>query len=128
MNESIEELNKNNLKKAPENQKQTQQKLEELAQQLNGLMGNSQQQEQEDMETIRLLLEQLVNFSLDQEELLKQLKITNAQDPQFVKIGQEQRKLSDEILIIEDSLDALAMRQLMISNKINSEVQYIKRS
>ena len=80
-------------------------------------MGNSQQQEQEDMETIRLLLEQLVNFSLDQEELLKQLKITNALDPQFVKIGQEQRKLSDEILIIEDSLDALAMRQLMISNK-----------
>ena len=46
----------------------------------------------------------------DQEELLKQLKITNAQDPQFVKIGQEQRKLSDEILIIEDSLDALANR------------------
>ena len=128
INESIEELNKNNLKKAAKNQKQTQQNLEELAQQLNGLMGNSQQQEQEDMETIRLLLEQLVNFSLDQEELLKQLKITNAQDPQFVKIGQEQRKLSDEILIIEDSLDALAMRQLMISNKINSEVQYIKRS
>ena len=79
------------------------------------------------METIRLLLEQLVNFSLDQEDLLNKLKITNAQDPQFVKIGQEQRKLSDEILIIEDSLDALAMRQLMISNKINKEVQYIKR-
>ena len=44
------------------------------------------------------------------------------QDPKFVNIGQEQRKLSDEILIIEDSLDALAMRQLMISNKINKEV------
>ena len=67
----------------------------------------------------------IVEFSLNQEDLLNRLKTTNIQDPKFVN-RQEQRKLSAEVLIIEDSLDALAMRQLMISNKINKEVQYIK--
>ena len=123
---SVDELKNNKLKKAAKSQQNTKKELEELAQQLDGLQNNNQQ-EQEDMETIRLLLEQLVEFSLNQEDLLNKLKTTNMQDPKFVNIGQEQRKLSDEILIIEDSLDALAMRQLMISNKINKEVQYIKR-
>ena len=123
---SVNELKDNKLKKASKSQQNTKKQLEELAQQLEGLQNNNHQ-EQEDMETIRLLLEQLVEFSLNQEDLLNKLKKTNMQDPKFVNIGQEQRKLSDEILIIEDSLDALAMRQLMISNKINKEVQYIKR-
>ncbi len=127
LNNSVDELKNNNLKKASKTQKNTKKQLEELAQQLEGLQ-NKSQQEQEDMETIRLLLEQLVEFSLNQEDLLNKLKTTNSQDPKFINIGQEQRKLSDEILIIEDSLDALAMRQLMISNKINKEVQFIKRS
>jgi len=123
---SVNELKDNKLKKASKSQQDTKKQLGELAQQLEGLQ-NKNQQEQEDMETIRLLLEQLVEFSLNQEDLLNKLRTTNMQDPKFVNIGQEQRKLSDEILIIEDSLDALAMRQLMISNKINKEVQYIKR-
>ena len=123
---SVNELKDNKLKKASKSQQNTKKQLEELAQQLEGLQNNNHQ-EQEDMENIRLLLEQLVEFSLNQEDLLNKLKKTNMQDPKFVNIGQEQRKLSDEILIIEDSLDALAMRQLMISNKINKEVQYIKR-
>ena len=123
---SVNELKDNKLKKASKSQQNTKKQLEELAQQLEGLQNNNHQ-EQEDMETIRLLLEQLVEFSLNQEDLLNKLKKTNMQDPKFVNIGQEQRKLSDEILIIEDSLDALSMRQLMISNKINKEVQYIKR-
>ena len=104
----MDELKNNKLKKAARSQQNTKKQLEELAQQLAGLQNNNQQ-EQEDMETMQLLLEQLVEFSLNQEDLLNKLKTTNMQDPKFVNIGQEQRKLSDEILIIEDSLDALAM-------------------
>jgi len=85
-------------------------------------------QEEEDLETLRILLEQLISFSLDQETVLNDLKATKVQDPGYVRIGQEQRKLNDEILIIEDSLTALALRQIMLSNKINKEVQQIKKS
>ena len=67
-------------------------------------------------------------FSLDQEEVLNDLKTTKVKDPNYVNIGQSQRKLNDEIKIIEDSLTALGLRQIMLSSKINQEVQTIKRS
>ena len=79
--------------------------------------------EEEDLETLRVLLEQLISFSLDQEAVLNSLKSTKVQDPNYIQIGQEQRKLNDEIQIIEDSLTALGLRQIMLSSKINKEVQ-----
>ena len=93
---------------------------------MNSLSQSGNQQQEEDMETLRIL-EQLVTFSLEQEEQMTLLK-TNPQDPKYIDIGQNQRKLRDELKIIEDSLIALGKRQIMISNKINSEVQQIKRS
>ena len=83
---------------------------------------------EEDMESLRVLLEQLITFSLEQEEVLADLKSTKTQDPKYINIGQQQRKLSDKIQIIDDSLTALALRQIMLSGKINKEVQNIKRS
>ena len=80
------------------------------------------------MESLRVLLEQLITFSLEQEEVLADLKSTKTQDPKYINIGQQQRKLSDKIQIIDDSLTALALRQIMLSGKINKEVQSIKRS
>jgi hypothetical protein len=69
-----------------------------------------------------------LTFSIDQEDLLSALKKTKSQDPKYVAIGKNQRKLKDELKTIDDSLTALAKRQIMISNKINSEVQQIKRA
>ena len=83
---------------------------------------------EEDLQTLRVLLEQLISFSLDQETVLKSLKSTKLQDPNYIRIGQEQRKLNDEIQIIEDSLTALGLRQIMLNNKINKELQQIKKS
>ena len=60
--------------------------------------------------------------------MLNSLKSTKVQDPNYIRIGQEQRKLNDEIQIIEDSLTALGLRQIMLSSKINKEVQQIKKS
>ena len=60
--------------------------------------------------------------------MLNSLKSTKVQDPNYIQIGQEQRKLNDEIQIIEDSLTALGLRQIMLSSKISKEVQQIKKS
>ena len=60
--------------------------------------------------------------------MLNSLKSTKVQDPNYIQIGQEQRKLNDEIQIIEDSLTALGLRQIMLSSKINKEVQQVKKS
>ena len=116
------------MKTASETQGETSKSLNELADSMEKLSKGSGDKPEEDMESLRVLLEQLITFSLDQEEVLADLKSTKTQDPKYINIGQQQRKLSDKIQIIDDSLTALALRQIMLSGKINKEVQSIKRS
>ena len=126
--ESLEKLSENKMKKASEKQGESSKKLNELADSMEKLSKGGGNKPEEDMESLRVLLEQLITFSLDQEAVLSDLKSTKAQDPKYISIGQEQRNLSDKIQIIDDSLTALALRQIMLSGKINKEVQSIKRS
>jgi hypothetical protein len=128
LEESLEKLGENKMKKASEKQGETSKSLNELADSMEKLSKGSGDKPEEDMESLRVLLEQLITFSLDQEEVLADLKSTKTQDPKYINIGQQQRKLSDKIQIIDDSLTALALRQIMLSGKINKEVQSIKRS
>ena len=128
MDDALNQLSNNKEKKASESQQKSSDKIKDLAKKMNSLSQKNSQQEQEDMATLRLLLEQLVTFSLQQEGIMSDLKKTNPQDPKYISIGQEQRKLKDKISIIDDSLTALAKRQIMISKKINSEVQLVKRN
>lgn len=123
-----EKLAENKNKKAKEEQQKASEEMYNLADKMKKLSQSDQAQQEEDMASLRLLLEQLLTFSIQQENLLSELKTTNSQDPKYVQIGKEQRKLKDEIKVIDDSLSALSKRQIMISNKINSEVQQIKRS
>ena len=126
---SINELSNNKLKKAKEQQSKSSESMKELAEAMEKLGGGSgSEQAEEDLESLRTLLEHLISFSLEQEEVLSELKNTKVQDPKYINIGQGQRKLNDEIGIIEDSLTALGLRQIMLSSKINKEVQTIKRS
>ena len=119
-------MSENKLKKANEEQRKSSEGLKDLAETMDKLSKGGGSQEEEDLETLRVLLEQLISFSLDQEAVLNSLKSTKVQDPNYIRIGQEQRKLNDEIQIIEDSLTALGLRQIMLSSKINKEVQQIK--
>lgn len=128
LEKAMEKLSENKLKKANEQQNKSSEGLKDLAKTMEKLSKGSSSQEEEDLETLRILLEQLISFSLDQETVLNSLKSTKVQDPNYVRIGQEQRKLNDEIQIIEDSLTALGLRQIMLSSKINKEVQQIKKS
>ena len=106
------------MKKASEKQGETIKNLSELADSMEDLSKRSGDKPEEDMESLRILLGQLITFSLDQEEALVDLKSTKTQDPKYIDIGQQQRKLSDKIQIIDDSLTALALRQIMLSGKI----------
>ena len=69
-----------------------------------------------------------MSFSFDQELVLNDLKSLNPKDPKYVKVGQLQQKLDEDIKLIEDSLLALSMRVPQLGPHINSEVSKIKRS
>ena len=128
MEESLENLSENKMKKAKDQQDKSAENMKELSEAMSKLSSGGSQQAEEDLESLRVLLEQLISFSIDQESVLKDLKSTKVQDPNYIKIGQSQRRLNDEIQIIDDSLTALGLRQIMLSSKINKEVQSIRRS
>jgi len=129
MDESMEQLEKNNRKKASESQKNAGQKMKEMAESLFQM-----QQEMisegmvEDLDALRDILENLIQLSFDQETLIDQVKEINRIDPQYTSLVQEQKKIKDDLEIVEDSLFALSKRQIMIEPFVNKEISEINKN
>lgn len=126
MQKSSEQLNKKNKKAASESQKDASEKMEEMKEQMEQAMADSEEQQQEEnAQTLRQILENLVNLSFSQEELIRELPKTRVDNPQYVEIPKQQNKLKDDSKIIEDSLLALSKRAPNISALINREISAI---
>ena len=126
MQNSSEQLNQNNKKNAAKSQKKASDKMQEMKEQMQQAMDAMQQEEQEeDMQSLRQILENLLNLSFAQEDLMNQLSKTRTENPQYLKIPQQQKKLQDDSKIIEDSLLALSKRVPTISATVNREISSI---
>ena len=126
MDNSSEQLSKNNKKNASKNQKQAQKKMEEMKNQMQMAMEEMQEKEEENnSKALRQILENLLNLSFAQEELIKTLPKTRIDNPQYIKIPQQQKKLQDDSKIIEDSLLALSKRAPQIEALVNREISAI---
>lgn len=123
MNEAKESLGEKKNKKASDAQKKAAQKQEELAQKLENMQKEMQNEENaEDIDALRAILENLIELSFDQEALMKQLNTTQINNPQYLKVAQGQKKLKDDAKMIEDSLFALSKRNPKIENIVNKEI------
>lgn len=126
MENSSEQLNQNNKKNASKSQKKASEKMQEMKDQMQQSLDMMQQEQQEeDMQALRQILENLLNLSFAQEELMGNLSKIRSDNPQYLKIPQTQKKLQDDSKIIEDSLLALSKRNPMISATVNREISAI---
>ncbi len=126
MQNSSQELNQNNKKNASKSQKKASDKMQEMKEQMQQAMDQMQQEQaEEDMAAVRQILENLLNLSFAQEELMGQLSKLRTDNPQYLKVTQTQKKLQDDSKIIEDSLMALSKRNPTISAHINREISAI---
>jgi hypothetical protein len=126
MQNSSDQLSKDNKKNASKSQKSASQKMKEMKEQMESAMeAGEQEQEEENMEALRQILENLLNLSFSQEELIKQLPKTRVDNPQYTKIPQQQKKLQDDSKVIEDSLFALSKRAPQIEALVNREISAI---
>ena len=126
MEKSSEQLNQNNKKNAAKSQKQASEKMQEMKDQMQQAMNKMQEEQaEEDMQTLRQILENLLNLSFAQEDLMGQLSKLRIDNPQYLKIPQQQKKLQDDSKIIEDSLLALSKRVPALSATINREISAI---
>ncbi len=126
MENSSEQLGENKSGKASKSQKNASSKMEQLAKKMNEMQSQMAKEEnEEDMNALRALLENLLRLSFDQEGVMQNLKTTDINNPQYLKLSQLQRKLKDDAKMIEDSLFALSKRVTQIEAKVNQEISAI---
>lgn len=124
--EAQENIDSGKNKKASESQKKASEEMKKMSQQMQQMQSSSsQQQQKEDMEALRQLLENIVDLSVDQENLINAFVKTDKSDPLYKTFSQEQRNLIDDAQMVEDSLFALSKRVVQLSATINKEIAEI---
>ena len=126
---SSEELSKSKKSSASKSQKSAAKKMQDMANQLQMAMDSQEQEQQEeDMESLRALLENIITLSFDQESLMNNFGKIDSKDPNYNKLGQTQRKLKDDAKMVEDSLFALSKRVPQVSAAVNREINLVNEN
>ncbi|MBK9402166.1 MAG: DUF4175 domain-containing protein [Bacteroidetes bacterium] len=129
MEKSEQELSQGQKKSAKKKQKQAAEKMKELSQKIKQQQKEKEEeQNEEDMQAMRALLENLLRFSFDQEKLLEEAKGIDINNPRYLKLAQEQRKLKDDAKVLEDSLLALSKRVIQIASSVNEQITDINNN
>jgi hypothetical protein len=129
MKDAQKELQKNKTNKASKKQKDAAGKMKKMAKDmLNFMMAAMQQRTGEDMEMIRKLLDNLVDLSFKQENIIKEIREISPKDPKFVTSAEELRGIKDGFQIIKDSLTEIGKRQVFIQPFIIRETESVESS
>lgn len=116
-------LNKGKPKNASKEQNDAAQQLDKLSEQLSEEQQEMEQQDlAEDAEMIRRLLKNLVQLSFNQEDLIVKTRSTFIQDPQYQNIIALQNKIKSDFHNVEDSLRAIAKRQIAVAKMVNKNI------
>ncbi|GGE12949.1 DUF4175 family protein [Psychroflexus salis] len=128
--EQKEEKNKNsNSSSSPQQkQKSAADKMKELSKKMGmSLMSGAQSQQTEDAETLRRILQNLIRFSFEQEDLMQNFDDLNGEtNARFAKNLKKQANLRENFKHIDDSLFSLALRNEMISEEITRKITDIQ--
>lgn len=111
--------------KAKKNQKKAAEKMKQMSEMMKKMMsggGGGGDQASEDIDTLRQILENLLLYSFDQEELMGTFESVDINNNKYGKYIIEQSNLREHFEHIDDSLFALSLRQPKISEKVNSQI------
>lgn len=129
MEQSEQKLEENKNKKASQSQQQSSKSMQEMSEQMQSMMsGQSAEQMQENMEDIQQVLENLITFSFDQEDILTNQKSLNIRDPRYKEYIVKQKNAQNNFDIIRDSLDAMAGRIPELGPLVSKEVSQIYKN
>ncbi len=125
--EASQNLENKNQSEAKKNQKSAAQKMKEMSDAMQMQMqGSSGDQQMEDMEMLRQILDNLVDFSMEQESLMKSFKNISIDNPAYSSRLRKQSVLRENFIHIDDSLYALALRTPQISEKVIENITDIQ--
>lgn len=126
LKEALEQLMQNNKDEAQQQQNNASGAMQQMGNSLKAMQAAMQQQNMaEDIRTLREILDNLIKTSFAQEDLMEEVREVNVRDPRFVNLIQDQRKISNDLKMIQDSLNALAKRQIQIESYVTREIAQI---
>ena len=118
-----ENLENDQRNKSKQSQQNATQQMQQLGEKLENMQSSMMmQQMQEDLGDLQAILNNLIELSFDQENLMREFKAVNQSDPRFIKLSQEQLALKDDSKIINDSLLALSSRVMAIASFVTREL------
>ena len=104
-------------------QKAAAKKMQQLSKKMQGAMADMQGESlNENIGDLRAILENLITFSFEQEQLMLSFKGVSASHAEFPKKLKKQQVLKEHFEHIDDSLYTLAMRVQKISSKIQKDL------
>ena len=125
--DNAEEMENNgNESRADEKKKDAGKKMKEMADKLSlDMMMSGMEQLAEDAHLIRILLENVVRSSHEEEKLMNELGKMKKDDPSLSNKISRQKEIVNNFAMVEDSLRRMAMRQPDIKNFVFNELQLI---
>ena len=123
LDDAKEKLGDDKKSKSEKSQQSASEKMEQMASDIAAMKSQSQQQQQsEDMEALRYLLENIVALSHDEEDLMSLYSKTRTSDPFYLDLNRRQLEIDRATDIVRDSLLALSKRVHQLSTFINDEL------
>jgi hypothetical protein len=128
MEQGSDELNQGNPSKASPKQHGASKDMKSLADKMESMQSEMYEEQMgEDAATLREILENLLELSFDQEALIGRTTDISIIDPKYPQIIEDQNRIKDDLVMVEDSLWALSKRQQMIEPYITREIQDINQ-
>lgn len=126
MKNALENLESGKNKKATKNQKNASQKMQKLSSLFKKMQSQmSMQAMGEDIQSLRNILESLIQLSFDQENLISDLRKISLSNPKFSEIINKQKSFKDDLVLVSDSLYSLSKRQPSIKPYVFREIENI---
>lgn len=123
LKKASEELKNNNSAKAKPNQKNASKKMKAMSKKMEqGMEGAEMEQMEEDVKMLRQILDNLLAYSLSQEEVMLRFKSLNAASPAYNKNIKLQQDLRIQFKHVDDSLFAMSLRNPKMTEDITKEV------
>ncbi len=129
MDNSSQNLKDKKQKESKNSQDNAVQQLQKMSDKLKAAQEQmAQDGAEEDIEALKQILDNLVKISFSQEDLMNQLKVVSTTNPKYIGLVQNQKKLKDDLQMVEDSLFALSKRRAEIAPFVMREINKVQKN
>ena len=126
LEEANKNLNQKNKKQAKKNQKEAAKQMQKMSKKMQQSMMDMQSESlEENIDDLRKVLENLVLFSFQQEQLMNRFDEISTSHPDFGSQLKKQNEIKTYFEHIDDSLYVISMRNPKISNSIQNDLSQV---